>query len=36
MGYALRAAEILDRVEQTRRLFQAMAQDGDTDSLVGE
>jgi tetratricopeptide (TPR) repeat protein len=34
MGYALRAAESLDRVEQTRGLIQAMAQAIDTDSFV--
>ncbi len=36
MGYALRAAEALDRVESTRGLIQALAQDPSTDALVRE
>jgi hypothetical protein len=34
MDYALRAAEAIDRVEQTRGLIQAMVQDPSTDSFV--
>lgn len=36
MGYALRAAEALDRVESTRGLIQALAQDPNTDAFVRE
>jgi tetratricopeptide (TPR) repeat protein len=36
MGYALRAAEALDRVEQTRGLIQALAKDPNTDAFVRE
>jgi tetratricopeptide (TPR) repeat protein len=36
MGYALRAAEALDRVEATRALIQALAQDPNSDSFVRE
>jgi hypothetical protein len=36
MGYALRAAEALDRVESTRGLIQALVQDPNTDAFVRE
>jgi hypothetical protein len=36
MGYALRAAEALDRVESVRGLIQALAQDPNTDTFVRE
>jgi hypothetical protein len=36
MGYAQRAAEALNRVETTRGLIQALAQDPNTDSFVRE
>ena len=36
MGYALRAAEALDRVEATRGLIRALAQDPDTHAFVRE
>ena len=36
MGYALHAAEALDRVEQIRSLIQVMAQDPGTDTFVRE
>lgn len=36
MGYALRAAEALDRVESTRGLIAALAQDPNTDAFVRE
>ena len=36
MGYALHAAEALDRVESTRGLIQALAQDPNTDAFVRE
>ncbi len=36
MGYALRAAETLGRVESTRALIQALAQDPNTDAFVRE
>lgn len=36
MGYALRAAETLDRVDSTRGLIQALAQDPNTDAFVRE
>jgi tetratricopeptide (TPR) repeat protein len=36
MGYALRAAEALDRVESTRALIQGVAQDPNTDAFVRE
>jgi hypothetical protein len=36
MGYALRAAEALDRVKSTRGMIQALAQDPNTDAFVRE
>ncbi|WP_051022051.1 hypothetical protein [Thioflavicoccus mobilis] len=36
MGYALHAAEALGRVESTRGLIQALAQDQGTDAFVRE
>jgi hypothetical protein len=36
MGYALRAAEALDRIESTRALIQALAQDSSTDAFERE
>ena len=36
MGYALRAAEALDRLDSTRGLIQALAQDPGTDAFVRE
>jgi len=36
MGYALRAAEALDRVESVRGLIRALAQDPNTDAFVRE
>ncbi len=36
MGYALRTAESIDRVESTRSLIQALAQDPSTDAFVRE
>ncbi len=36
MGYARRAAEAHDRVESTRGLIQALAQDSNTDAFVRE
>ena len=36
MGYALRAAEALDRMESTRGMIQALAQDPNTDAFVRE
>ena len=36
MGYAVRAAEAIDRVESTRGLIQALAQDPNTDAFVRE
>jgi hypothetical protein len=36
MGYALRAAEALDRVEATRGLIRALAQDPNTNAFVRE
>jgi tetratricopeptide (TPR) repeat protein len=36
MGYALRAAEALDRVESTRGLIKGLAQDPNTDAFVRE
>ena len=36
MGYALRAAEALDRVESTRGLIHTLAQDPNTDAFVRE
>lgn len=36
MGYALRAAEAIDRVESTRGLIQTLAQDPNTDAFVRE
>ena len=36
MGYALRAAEGLGRVESTRDLIQVLAQDPNTDAFVRE
>ena len=36
MGYAVRAAEAIDRVESTRGLIQALARDPNTDAFVHE
>ena len=36
MGYALRAAEALDRIESTPALIHALAQDSSTDAFVRE
>jgi hypothetical protein len=36
MGYALRVAEALDRMESTRALIQALALDSSTDAFVRE